>query len=111
MFSNISFRVPIFIAPKLTMLPGEKLGWRGGRHGGLATPMLTFRGPILHVYALPLFPYLTFGQTLKAVMYDQHTVALDKADPHSGANSSIHASSWGPHIHHGHCVCSPLFRG
>lgn len=57
-----------------------------------------------------VFPYLTFGQTLKAVMYNQHSVALDKANPHGRANSSIHASSWGPHIHHGHCVQPALFR-
>lgn len=52
MFGKVRFRVPILIAPELTMLPGEKLGWRGGRDDGLATPTLTLHGPILCVYVL-----------------------------------------------------------
>lgn len=41
-------------------------------------------------------------------MHNQHSVALDEANSHSGADSGIHACGWGPHVHHGHCVRATL---
>uniref|UniRef100_A0A8I5NA86 Ankyrin repeat and SOCS box containing 8 n=1 Tax=Papio anubis TaxID=9555 RepID=A0A8I5NA86_PAPAN len=55
-------------------------------------------------------PYLPLGQALETIMDNEHSVALDKSNPHSGANSSIHACSRSPHIHHSHCVRTTLYR-
>lgn len=55
-------------------------------------------------------PYLALGQALEAIVHHQHPVALDQANPHSGANSCIHSCCWGSHIHHGHCMRTTLHR-
>lgn len=52
--------------------------------------------------------YLPLGQALEAVVHHQHPVALDEADPHSGADGGIHACGRRSHIHHGHRVGATL---
>lgn len=53
-------------------------------------------------------PHLALGQALEAIVHHQHSVALDEANSHSGANGGVHARGRRAHVHHGHCVQATL---
>lgn len=93
----------------LLLLEPQEKGCEGRGNTGEQTGQLL---PVSSARLLPALqpapPYLTLGQALEAIVHHQHSVALDEADSHSGANGCVHACSRRSHVHHGHRVGATL---